>query len=129
MALVSGIVLPLGYLIYKKFKHFDEQFLLLTAAVDRVQQASDAGDKEQDAHWLNYYRNEIMKFMERIRTHPERIPTKEHYQAVFEHFQTYQELGGNHYIDLVMEQIEELYKQHYETGPFPPFETKNSIKK
>ena len=58
--------------------------------------------------------------MERVRVHPERIPTKEHYQAVFEHYQAYQELGGNHYIDLVIQQIEELYKLHYTNEVFPP---------
>jgi hypothetical protein len=62
-----------------------------------------------------------MKFMERIRVHPERIPTKEHYQAVFEHFHQYQKLGGNSYIDVVMEQIEVLYKIHYSNSGFPPF--------
>lgn len=55
-----------------------------------------------------------MKFMERIRVHPERIPTKEHYEAVFDHYEQYHNLGGNHYVDLVMQQIAELYKQHYE---------------
>lgn len=57
-----------------------------------------------------------MKFMERIRVHPERIPTKEHYQAVFEHYEQYHALGGNNYIDVVMEQIEDLYKQHHEAS-------------
>ena len=54
--------------------------------------------------------------MERIRVHPERIPTKEHYQAVFDHHEEYQRLGGNNYVDLVMGQIKELYKQHYEAA-------------
>jgi hypothetical protein len=57
-----------------------------------------------------------MKFMERVRVHPDRIPTKEHYQAVFEHYENYQNLGGNNYIDIVMEQIIGLYLQHYEAG-------------
>lgn len=55
-----------------------------------------------------------MKFMERIKVHPERIPTKQHYEAVFAHYEQYQLLGGNHYVDVIMAQIEELYKQHYE---------------
>jgi hypothetical protein len=55
-----------------------------------------------------------MKFMERIKVHPERIPTKHHYQAVFEHYEQYEKLGGNHYVGIVMKQIEELYSQHYE---------------
>lgn len=94
-------------------------------AIERVKDRSDSGEAEQKAHWLNYYRNEIMKFMERIRVHPERIPTKEHYQAVFEHYKQYHLLGGNHYIDLVMEQIEDLYKQHYEAGSFPPYDNQS----
>lgn len=53
--------------------------------------------------------------MERIRVHPERIPTKEHYQTVFDYFQEYKKLGGNHYIDILMEKIEELYKVHHDT--------------
>lgn len=121
MALISGIVIPLFLLFIRKFKHFDQQFDLLTKAINRVQQRSDQGEVVQEAHWLNYYRNEILKFMERVRVHPERIPTKEHYQAVFEHFHEYQKLGGNNYVDVVMEQIEELYKIHYNSSKIPPF--------
>lgn len=53
--------------------------------------------------------------MERIRVHPERIPTKEHYQTVFDYFQEYKKLGGNQYIDILMEQIEGLFKVHHDT--------------
>lgn len=115
-------MIPVAGLLITKFKKLDRHFLVLQDAVERVQDRSDAGEQEQNRHWLNYYRNEIMKFMERIRVHPERIPTKEHYQAVFEHYKQYQGLGGNHYIDLVMEQIEALYKQHYEAGSYPPYD-------
>lgn len=103
-------------MLSKRFKHLDNELLIIKDAVSRVQDRSDMGEMEQNEHWLNYYRNEIMKFMERIRVHPERIPTKEHYQAVFDHHEEYQRLGGNNYVDLVMEQIKELYKQHYEAA-------------
>ena len=114
LALISGIVIPVTVLLTKKFKHFDNQFRLLTDAIERVQDKSDSGEATQNAHWLNFYRNEIMKFMERIRVHPERMPTKQHYEAVFAHYEQYKRLGGNHYVDLVMSQIRELYKMHYE---------------
>jgi hypothetical protein len=87
--------------------------LLIKDAIERVKIRSDRGEDIQNAHWLNFYRNEIMKFMERIRVHPNRIPTKEHYQAVFDHYEQYVNLGGNHYIDLIMEQIAALYREHY----------------
>lgn len=54
-----------------------------------------------------------MKFMERLEIKSDRIPTKEHYRSVFENYKHYKVLGGNGYIDIVMDQIEELYKKHY----------------
>lgn len=114
LALITGIVLPVSWLLIRKFKHFDNEFLILKDAIERVQDRSDEGEFIQNSHWLNFYRNEIMKFMERIKVHPERIPTKQHYEAVFAHYEQYQLLGGNHYVDVIMAQIEELYKQHYE---------------
>jgi hypothetical protein len=122
VALISGIVLPMALILSKRFKHLDSELLIIKDAIERVQDRSDMGEMEQNEHWLNYYRNEIMKFMERIRVHPERIPTKEHYQAVFDHYEEYHRLGGNNYVDLVMGQIKELYKQHYEAGAWPPFD-------
>lgn len=113
------------FVLINRFKRIDKQLFIIKDAIYRVQERSDAGERLQDEHWLNYYRNEIMKFMERIRVHPERIPTKEHYRAVFEHYQEYQKLGGNNYIDLVMDQIKDLYTQHYEAGAWPPLDYKD----
>lgn len=121
------MVIPIALLLTKKFKHFDEQFFLVKSAIEKVQRRSDHGEEIQNNHWINYYRNEILKFIERVRTHPERVPTKEHYQAVFEHYQAYQSLGGNHYIDLVIEQIEALYAIHYNTA-FPPYDKMGKLK-
>jgi hypothetical protein len=49
-ALISGIVLPITFLLLKKFKVFDEQFMLIRKSIDKVQERSDRGDLVQNSH-------------------------------------------------------------------------------
>lgn len=44
---------------------------------------------------------------------PEHIPTPEHYKSVFDNYDRYKELGGNGYIDTIMENVRNLHHIHY----------------
>jgi hypothetical protein len=61
-----------------------------------------------------------MRFVERTHTKPHSIPSQEHYRSVFDNYNRYKELGGNGYIDIIIEQIEDLYKSHYAQDSWPP---------
>lgn len=62
---------------------------------------------------MQFYNNEIIRFNERVKTKPEHIPTQEHYKSVFDNYNRYKELGGNGYIDAIMDNIKSLFKIHH----------------
>jgi hypothetical protein len=61
-----------------------------------------------------------MRFVERTHTKPDLVPSQEHYRSVFDNYRRYKELGGNGYVDVLIEQIENLYKEHYKQESWPP---------
>ena len=74
---------------------------------------SDSNDEELKTNWLHFYNNEIIRFNERLKIKPEHVPSPEHYKSVFTNYSRYKELGGNGYVDVIMDNIKELYKIHY----------------
>lgn len=113
LSFLSIVIIPLGGMIFKRINKIDSKFNEIIKSIDDLQKRSDEQDIELMINWLHFYKNEIIRFNERIKTKPEHIPTLEHYKSVFDNYTRYQELGGNGYIDAIMANIETVFSIHH----------------
>ena len=67
--------------------------------------------RQTDEHQRRVYRRNIEKVYDGIINNPERKISREYYKGVEEDFCAYKELGGNSYIETLMEEIREHYKK------------------
>lgn len=113
LSLFSIIILPLGGILFRQIRHIENRFQEMMDLINNLQKRSDMRDEELSKNWLHFYNNEIIRFTERVKTKPEHIPTQEHYKSVFDNYKRYKELGGNTYIDVIMDNVKVLFKIHY----------------
>lgn len=113
LSFFSIIVIPLGGLLFKRINSIDIKFQSIENKIDQIQERSSAYDENFVKNWLHFYKNEIIRFSERLKTKPDRIPTEEHYRSVFENYTRYCELGGNGYIHAIMDNIKIVFRIHH----------------
>jgi hypothetical protein len=100
-------------MLLKKINDIDSRFQEIIKTINSLQEKSDTYDENLTKNWLHFYRNEIIRFNERVKSKPEHVPTQEHYKSVFDNYTRYSELGGNGYIDAIMDNIYALFKIHH----------------
>ena len=75
----------------------------------------DAARKERqkvnDEHQRRTYRRTIEKIYDRIHANPEWIIRRDYYKGIEEDFEAYKELGGNGYVQTLMEEVREHYRK------------------
>ena len=67
--------------------------------------------KQDQEYWKNLYRKEIIEFYNRIVYHAEKEYPVEMYLNIFEMYEGYKKLGGNSYVDDLMDRIRDKYNK------------------